>query len=323
MQKVGVIGLGSIGQRHLSNLRQLFPAAELYAVSASGNNSTISESNVLLVSITELITYKPDFVIIASPASLHLQHSQLVLTANIPVLIEKPLCVSVKEAEQFLTLSQQYPDSIIGVGYCLRYLESALAIQQLLKSTIGQVYNVIAQVGQFLPHWRPKKNYRQSVSAQAKLGGGALLELSHELDYLQWLLGPLKLSFAHNRKSGLLDLNVEDISDLILQSCEGICCYLHLDFIQQEANRHCSFLGTDGRLDWDLIANRITLHQHNKQTLIYDAPEYDKNDMYLQMIKAFCHKVTTADNDKSELRSAVNIIQLIEQIKLQYPMVAI
>ena len=37
-----------------------------------------------------------------------------------------------------------------------------------------------------------KTNYTKSVSAQKKLGGGVLLELSHELDYLKWIFKNLR-----------------------------------------------------------------------------------------------------------------------------------
>jgi predicted dehydrogenase len=320
MQIIGVIGLGSIGQRHLDNLTQLFPAAHLYSVSASGNPQTGSFNNVSIVSLQTLLALTPDFVIVASPASLHLSHTRELLAQNIPVLIEKPLCVSATEAEQFLQLSQQYPDAIIGVAYCLRYLTSAVKIQQLLQNkTVGRIYNVMAQVGQFLPQWRPDKDYRQSVSAQAALGGGALLELSHELDYLQWLFGPLKLGYARNRHSGVLDLDVEDISDVLLHNDQGMTCYLHLDFIQQHPYRHCSIIGEQGRLDWDLVANRICLYRQHEQSVLYFEPEYDKNAMYLTMLQTFCRRITARDSSQQELLSAVQLAYLIGTIKQQSP----
>lgn len=321
MQRIGVIGLGSIGQRHIRNLRQLFPQASIYAVSASGRQQHASAVNVPIVSEAELIANAPDFVIVAAPASLHLHFARAFLPHNIPLLLEKPLCVSASEAQQFSALIQQYPNAIIGVAYCLRYLESALKMQQLLQhNTIGHIYNIIAQVGQFLPHWRPAIDYRHSVSAQSALGGGALLELSHELDYLQWMFGPLTLCYAVNRQSGLLQIDVEDLSDMLFKTPTGTTAYVHLDFIQQQPHRHCSIIGAEGRLDWDLIANRITLTRQDEHYIIYDEPAYDKNTMYISMLQAFCRKITQADNSKQELLSAITIVELIDAIKQAAPM---
>lgn len=316
MQQLGVIGLGSIGKRHLHNLSLLFPSAQLLLVSASGNSNYSASKQAIVLSLDQLIEKKPDFVVVASPASLHLQHAEALLAAGIPTIVEKPLTASTLQVEQFMQLLAHYPHSIIDVGYCLRFLPAAQLVQHVIRSQrLGQIYTVIAQVGQYLPHWRPDTDYRQSVSAQAALGGGALLELSHELDYLQWLLGPLQLRYARNRQSGLLQLNVEDISELVLETADNACCFLHLDFIQQAAQRHCSIIAANGRLEWDLLANTVTLYQHNQHQVLYQNNSYDKNNMYLSMLQAFWHKVQQADNCHANVLSAAATMQLIEQAK--------
>ena len=43
----------------------------------------------------------------------------------------------------------------------------------------------------------------KSVSAQ-KLGGGALLELSHELDYIDHIFGENSLTYSYNKKNYLI-----------------------------------------------------------------------------------------------------------------------
>lgn len=316
MQHFGVIGLGSIGQRHLRNLRSLFPAAGLYSVSASGKTNSTAPAQASAVSLEQLIALKPDFVVVASPASLHLQHTQRLLQAGIAVLVEKPLCATEEDAGQLLQLIEQYPNAIIDVAYCLRFLPAAQQVKHVIESgQLGRIYSVIAQVGQYLPHWRPDSDYRQSVSAQAALGGGALLELSHELDYLQWFLGPLQLRYACNRQSGLLQLDVEDISELLLESADRTSCFVHLDFIQQAPSRHCSLIGAKGRIDWDFINNSVTLRLHNQQHLLYQDDSYDKNGMYLTMLQAFWHKVQQQDNSKANVSAAAAIVRLIAQAK--------
>ena len=316
MLKIGVVGLGSIGKRHLRNLRQLFPHASVFSVSARGNGDSNPPEQATASTLPELIAQKPDFVVVASPANLHLQHTTALLAASIPVLVEKPLTVSAEQAEHFLQLLTNYPDAIVEVGYCLRFLPAAQILKQVLQSEqLGKVYTVITEVGQYLPQWRPDTDYRQSVSANAALGGGALLELSHELDYLQWLFGPLTLRYANNRQSGLLQLDVEDISELVLESTNNICCLVHLDFIQQAAKRHCSIIAEKGRLEWDLIANTLTLHQHNLVQVLYQDDNYDKNNMYLTMLQAFWRKVQQQDYSQSSLMSALSVVQLIDQAK--------
>lgn len=322
--QLGVIGLGSIGLRHLANLHLLFPDAALLAVSASAAaNATASNTlpdYVTASSMLQLLTAQPEFVIVASPASLHQQHTEQLLAAGIAVLVEKPLSATADQTHQLLATAQRFPESIVDVGYCLRYLPAAQQLKTILETGhLGRIFSVIAQVGQYLPHWRPGKDYRQSVSARQALGGGALLELSHELDYLQWLFGSLTLRYARNRKSGLLELDVEDISELFLTTADNVSAFVHLDFLQQRAFRRCSIIAQHGRLEWDLVANTVHLYQHDKQQVLYQDDSYDKNNMYLDMLRAFWQKVQQKNRCKAALNSAASLIKLIEQAKTIAP----
>ncbi|MDN3684015.1 Gfo/Idh/MocA family oxidoreductase [Vibrio sinaloensis] len=176
----------------------------------------------------------------------------------------------------------------VAVGYCLRYLPSAVKVHQLLQTqAIGTLYNVYVEIGQYLPDWRPSKDYRDSVSANANLGGGALLELSHELDYSQWLLGPLAIQFAQLRSSQELALEVEDMADIIATTESGALVNIHLDFLQRKAHRRCRFVGSQGVIEWDLISNRVVQTSDGGEQVIYSDSEWDKNQMYLNMLSDF------------------------------------
>ncbi|MFX7793064.1 Gfo/Idh/MocA family oxidoreductase, partial [Acinetobacter baumannii] len=79
---------------------------------------------------------------------------------------------------------------------------SAQQVRQMIQEgVIGNLYNAFIEIGQYLPDWRPTKDYRETVSAKTELGGGVLLELSHELDYAQWILGSLTPKYVVLRAS--------------------------------------------------------------------------------------------------------------------------
>ena len=74
------------------------------------------------------------------------------------------------------------------VGYCLRYLESLIFFKEILSSCkFGKIRSAQISFSQHLSLWRKNLNYEDSVSAKKQLGGGILLEMSHELDYIQWI----------------------------------------------------------------------------------------------------------------------------------------
>ena len=57
-------------------------------------------------------------------------------------------------------------------------------------------------------------DYRKTVSAQKILGGGVLLELSHELDYLRWIFGDVEFVQAQLARQSELDIDVEDTAHI-------------------------------------------------------------------------------------------------------------
>jgi len=316
MSVYAVVGMGSIAKRHLKNLKFLYPNDSIYAVSSSGKNVELPEGASAVVSLSELIALKPNYVVLASPAPYHIETAKLLLENQIPVLIEKPLTAKFSDAAEFLNFykSKKYPS--VAVGYCLRFLPSALAVKSFLElGGLGTVYNVHSVVGQFLPSWRSDKSYKDSVSAKAELGGGALLELSHELDYLQWLFGPLVLQHSWLRTTVELGLQVEEIADLIVTTETGIFISVHLDFVQKTTQRKCEFIGEKGNLYWDLIANTVTFKDSTSTTTIYADDQYDKNTMYLDMLKAFADVGNLGRRELASLSSSADVIELIELAK--------
>lgn len=316
MKNIAIVGLGNIATRHRRNVKLLFPQAKVYAMSASGRKveGPLSDCDEIASSIEELIGLV-DMAIIASPAPSHAAHAIPFIAANIPVLIEKPIVASSEDAQRLLEASKTFKTPL-AVGYCLRYLPSARVTQQaLVKQRAGQLLNARVSIGQYLPDWRATKDYRDSVSASKALGGGALLELSHELDYARWMLGELHVHSAIIRNSGTLGIEVEDLVDVVAMTNQQAVVHLHLDFLQPKAHRHCDFIGTKGRIEWDLILNQVLLHTAEGTETLYSDADYDRNRMYLDMLTDFTHFIAGRPHHCILVEDAVATIGFIENIR--------
>mgnify|MGYP005629195615 CR=1 FL=1 len=314
--KVVVIGLGSIALRHRRNLKSLFPEVLIIAVPASGRVSgqNVEFADEIILSLDEAVRIGVDVAIVASPAPYHMLHAKLFLLSGIPTLIEKPVTSNFQDSQKLIQIYKE-THTPAAVGYCLRYMPSSIKMKELLKkNTIGNIYNAFVSVGQYLPDWRSSKDYRNSVSAKVNLGGGALLELSHEIDYIQWLLGSMKVHYAQLRSSSELNLPVEDLADLVLTSDNGAVCNIHLDFIQKKANRTCSFIGEKGRIDWDLLSNTIVLHTKEGSDILFSKPNWDSNQMYLSLLIDFLNLAAGRKNSSVSLEQAAKTIELIENV---------
>ncbi|MBW3514096.1 Gfo/Idh/MocA family oxidoreductase [Shewanella sp. NKUCC01_JLK] len=316
MSCYAVVGMGSIAKRHLANLRYLHPDAKIYSVSASGRNTELSVHADAVISLDQLLEEKPAYAIIASPAPYHVTTAKVLLQNGIAVLIEKPLADTVESCEELISSIDDSQSCVVSVGYCLRFLPSAQVVKNYLSAgKLGAIYNVESNVGQFLPSWRTDKNYKDSVSARKELGGGALLELSHELDYLFWLFGDLELQHSWLRTTDELGLDVEDIADLVLTTTSGTYISVHLDFVQKSTQRNCEFIGEKGRLVWDLMMNTVTVYHATGSNMLYAEPQYNKNGMYIDMLQAFENIKMQGMSHLATIESSLKVIELIEYAK--------
>ncbi len=314
-----VVGTGSIAKRHLNNLLTLFPDGVIGCISASGRKIAEDELDERVQrygSFSEAIAETPKFAIVASPASLHLEHTKALLEAGIHVLIEKPLSDSSQkcaEAKELLISN----DSKLAVSYNLRFMPSAQKVHEFLKSgRMGRIHAVLIDVGQYLPDWRPHSDYRRNVSAQRQLGGGVLLELSHELDYLLWLLGPIESVYCLLGRSGTLDIDVEDQVDAALRSQHGVAITLHMDFLQRSPSRTCKIVGEHGNLLWDLMRNSVSWSTSSAEPVtIFDDPHYDRNAMYLRQLEHFSRVVEGEQSPSVNIYDALLTMELIEAMR--------
>ena len=317
LKKVLVVGSGSIAKRHISNLRNLFPDVTVVCVSASGRMLDPAEVGASKTEpdIATAIGQKPDFAVVASPAPYHLSHADELLAADIPVLIEKPLCTSLHECED---MDLHRHTAGIGVAYNLRFMPAAQTVKKLIDDgAIGPISTAFSEVGQFLPDWRPGSDYRKGVSARRELGGGALLELSHELDYLNWFFGQFSRALGVIRNAGSLEIDVEDTVDVLLQQREGQLVHVHLDFLQRQPCRRFKAVGATGTIEWDLIANRVLLLRADGTAEQVDTdPAYDRNQMYIDQMTAFVEFLNGEADFESSLDSSMDVMRLVESIKI-------
>lgn len=318
LQSYLVVGSGSIARRHIANIKALFSQATVGCVSASGRELSLEEvgADIVYASIEEALSAEPMLAIIASPAPLHVDQAATFLRTGIPVLIEKPLSDSLESfaraGEVLLANSTK-----IEVAYNLRFMPSAIRLKALLDEQIlGRIHSVSIEVGQYLPDWRPATDYRENVSARKELGGGVLLELSHELDYLTWLFGTFNSIYCVASNSGTLDVDVEDSAHAILSREDGLVASVHLDFLQRVPTRICKIIGQSGTLVWNLLQNSILLGTaNNSEDIIFSDPNYNRNDMYLEEISHFVKVAVGERMPQVSIYQALDTLRLIEALR--------
>jgi len=313
INNIGIVGLGSIGCRHLRLARELRSDLNIIAVRSRKGKKIEEEKLVdsVVYSLEDAIDCGIKAAIIATPAVYHVQQAIKLMEKGIHVLIEKPLSHSLHNMTELLKVNKK-TKTVALVGYCLRYNSGALKFFDIINSKkIGQILHVQVDCGSYLPDWRKGMDYRESVSAKAELGGGVLLELSHELDYIRWFFGEMKSVFAKIQNSGTLDINVEDSVDMIFSSEQGYSVSVHLDFNSGNTRRKCVARCSNGDLIWDVVANEVIWHPAGgtKENETY---QNDGDYIYREQLKHFFDCIGKNKEPVVSIDDGIKVMQIIE-----------
>jgi len=229
-----------------------------------------------------------DAALIAVPTAFHIQTLHVLLLAGIKnIYLEKPVSHNYNDIDQSIQLIQKNNARVI-VGYDLHYDLGLQKVKELINlNIIGTIVSANAQVGQYLPDWRPHEDYSKGMSAKEETGGGVLLDLVHEFDYLYWLLGDVKTIASFNKNSGTLKIETEDIAEVLLQFNSGVIGTIHLDYLQQKLIRNCLVTGSEGSIYWDLALSKVNWILKDKSAHEFDYSGFERNDRFINIIKDF------------------------------------
>lgn len=252
-----VAGLGSIGQRHLRLLRAALPSADIRLLRHSDCDRAIEYADGCFSRLEDAQGFAPELAVIASPAPFHVATAHALAEAGAHLLVEKPVSDGTAGVAELISMCADR-GLVCQVGYNLRFLDTLQAFRaELAAGRIGAVQAVRCEIGQYLPDWRPGADYRTTVSAQRALGGGVILELSHELDMLRWVFGEVDWLSAWTGQQGALEIDVEDCVMIQMGFTGGPVAQLGMDFLRRDTTRTCTAIGETGSLRWDAGAGRV------------------------------------------------------------------
>jgi predicted dehydrogenase len=285
-----IAGFGSIGRRHLRNLREL---GENDIVLYRSNRSTLPDDEIAGLPVeTDLraaLSHQPDAVIISNPTALHLDVAIPAAQAGMAILMEKPISHSLDHVEEFRSAVQAGGARVL-VGFQLRFHPTLQRAAQLLaEGAVGTPLAARAHWGEYLPNWHPWEDYRQGYAARADLGGGVILTLCHPFDYLRMLLGDVESLSAFTGSISGLDLSVEDTAEIGLRFTSGAVGSVHLDYLQQPPTHTLEIIGSAGTLRWNNADGALSIYQPEDQVWQTEMPPegFERNWLFLDEMRNF------------------------------------
>ena len=312
-----IAGFGSIGRRHLNNLRAL---GEEDILLYRTHHSTLAEDDLKGIAVeTDLdaaLAHKPDAVIISNPTALHLDVAIPAAKAGCAILMEKPISHNFERVEEFQQIVEQNKVNVL-VGFQFRFHPTLRKIAQwLAEGRIGTPVSVNVHWGEYLPGWHPWEDFRKSYSARADLGGGVVNTLTHPLDYLHWLMGEADELAAMTANQSSLGLEVEDTAEILVRYRSGALGMVHLDYVQRPPRHALEIVGNCGTIVWDNSTGAARLYRAEDQLWAEELPpaDFERNRLFLDEMAHFIRVAGGKESPCCTLQDGITALMMTDAI---------
>ena len=318
--RILIVGAGSIGRRHIKNLNNLgYEDIDVVDISDS-NLDYVMENFRIKVTFTDLNDalnskdYDTGFIL--TPPIYHIPMALDLANKGLDLFIEKPVSHNLENIDKLIKIKEDN-NLIIMVGYNLRFSFGLKYLKSYVeKGILGKIYYIRAEVGQYLPDWRPWQDYRKNYTSIKEMGGGIILDGSHEIDYVMWLANSkVKSVKAIYDKVSNLEINVEDIAETILRFENGIIASIHLNMIERGYNRYCKVVGEKGSIKWLFRDNVLEFYDGASKKLIREKYEIDPSQSYLDEVKHFLYCVVNRAEPLNNLYTAKEPLKVVMRMK--------
>jgi predicted dehydrogenase len=308
-----IAGLGSIGRRHLRNLRAL---GEEDILLYRTHQSTLSDDDLAGLAVEsdleKALACQPQAVIVANPTALHMQVATPAAKAGCALFLEKPVSNSLQGLDELAAWVEKSRQPAV-VGFQFRFHPGLVKARELIQEgAIGRPLSARAHWGEYLPGWHPWEDYRKSYSARSDLGGGVVFTLSHPIDYMRWLLGEVESVSAMTARLGDLDLQVEDTAEISLRFASGALGSLHLDYTQRPTEHRLQVIGSHGTLTWDNADGAVRVYRSDQAGWqVFPAPDhFERNDLFLAEMRNFIDAMRGEASPVCTLADGVRALQI-------------
>lgn len=320
--KITILGLGSIGKRHLNTLLRLKKKFKIKEISLFDTNpKRINE----LKNKDKIIKIYYNFeeainnskaIYVCTPTSIHIQICEKINSfGKFNIFIEKPLSHTLVGCEKLIEIQKKNKKKV-SVGYMLRYNPVLKEIKSILsKNTIGKLLSIKAESGFYLPFWHPWEDYRDFYMSSKLGGGGVVLDTSHEIDYMVWFAGNILDVQGNYGTISNLEISSDDYASALFTFENNVRGELHLDLLQPIPSRNVKLIGTKGVIIGDLINKSLKFNTIKNKKWKNINFNFEIDDIYkeesINVLNNFIGKkgVTTS------IEESYHVMQVIEGIR--------
>lgn len=260
--KALVIGFGSIGSLHGEVLIGM--GLDVLVVSRRD-----IDFPARVPSITEGLDWNPDYVVVATGTADHQDNLRVLAEYGYSglVLVEKPLFRDTPETVPIFPFD-------LFVGYNLRFHPVVEAFKERWGSE--RFLSCHAYCGQILESWRKGRPSKSAYSASRAEGGGVLRDLSHELDLLIHLFGPVRQFKALGGRVSCQTIDSDDVYGFLIEMEKCPLITLQINYLDRVSRRELLLNSASQSLKLDLVQKTVEFDGESISFMCERADTYRK-----------------------------------------------
>ena len=303
--KILILGLGSIGSKHIDAILEINSKSEIFAL----RSSTKSKKNDRVIDLfnwNDVKAHNFHFAIVSTPSYFHLENILKLDELKIPLMIEKPIFINNNQIIKFnkynLSLSKNY------VACNMRFHPLIVFLKNYLNRNYSKINEVNSYCGSFLPEWRVNKDYKDIYSSKKSLGGGVNLDLIHEPDYLIYLFDFPNSSYVLNNKFSKLNIDSDDSSNLIFKY-DDFNAQITLNYFRKDSKRTLEIVREKDTIFVDFIKNKIVNLSNGQE--IFSSNKNSLKQSYLDQMKYFINCIENGNTPINSVQEAISVLKLV------------
>ncbi len=301
--KILVIGLGSIGKKHVDGILNLYSDVEIYALRT--NYSAEVYKSVINIYSKKEIPSNIDFIIISNITSSHEDTILEMLDLECPLFIEKPVISDLKNSDKInYLISKSGVKTYVACN--MRFHPSIVYIKNYIETHSLRINEVNIYCGSFLPDWRPGKDFRNIYSANKVMGGGVHLDLIHEIDYCCWIFGfPESFKSIQLNKSSL-EIDAIDSARYLLEYSD-FSASISLNYYRRDAKRQLEIVTDNDTIVVDLLNNKVTSNLNN---IVLFHRDFNVIETYSSQVEYFVNHINSVNGPMNNFENAIKVLKI-------------
>lgn len=306
-----VIGYGNIAKVHITNIKKLYPNSKIDVLKKSKIKISNKNINNFYYDLKEINIFNYKYVFICSNTDTHFFYLNKFSCTKAQIFIEKPLINNLSELNKIQLIKNKLNNQIT-VGYVLRFHPIIIKLKKYLcDSSIGNLIDIEISSTSFVKFWNKSKIKEISYLDHRK-GGGAVNELSHEIDLIIYLFKKLKISKIFPIRK-IFNSNVEEGYKLFGKVNYNTNIFLNINFNSIENRRTILIKGSLGQIKADLINNNLEIMHNNNLKIKTFTSKESRSDRFFRQLEVFFNRNKLISSSK--LKDALQVSKIIHEIK--------